>query len=78
MTTPNPLRAYLDEVGETAAAFAARIEVSPSFLSRLISGEREADATILSAIGEATGGRVPPNAWVAWWDVVQTSSDAAA
>jgi transcriptional regulator with XRE-family HTH domain len=63
----NPLRSYLDREDVTAASFAERISVSPSFLSRLMSGEREADASLLAAIRQETGGSVTPDAWVAWY-----------
>lgn len=63
----NPLREYLTSRGETAAAFAAKLEVSPSYLSRIISGEREADASLIAAISRSTDGEVRPDQWIAWW-----------
>ena len=63
----NPLREFLDARGETATAFAERLSISSSFLSRLMSGEREADASLIAAISAATGNEVSPDKWVAWW-----------
>lgn len=63
----NPLLAYLESESSTAASFAERIGVSRSYLSRLLSGEREADATILAAIQRESGGAVTPTAWVNWF-----------
>jgi DNA-binding transcriptional regulator YdaS (Cro superfamily) len=63
----NPLRTHLRRTGETATAFAERIAMSPSYLSRLMSGDREADATVLASILAATEGAVTPDAWVEWW-----------
>jgi DNA-binding transcriptional regulator YdaS (Cro superfamily) len=63
----NPLRLHLAHTGETATAFAERIDLSPSYLSRLMSGEREADASVIAAIMIATDGAVTPDAWVSWW-----------
>ena len=63
----NPLRAFLTLNNTTASAFAQKIDVSPSFLSRLMTGEREADATILGKIEKGTGGKVRPDMWVRWW-----------
>lgn len=64
---PNPLRAYLTLKGMTGTAFAELVDLSPGFLSRLMSGEREADATILAKIEAATNGEVTPDLWVKWW-----------
>lgn len=63
----NPLKAYLTLTGTTGTAFAEQLGVSPGFLSRLMSGEREADASMLAAIQSATGGQVTPDMWVKWW-----------
>lgn len=63
----NPLKAYLALNNSTAAQFAEQIGVSPSYLSRLIAGEREADATLLGKIERVSGGQVRPDMWVAWW-----------
>ena len=63
----NPLRLHLAQTGETANAFAERISLSPSYLSRLMNGEREADASVLGRIMQATDGAVTPDAWVSWW-----------
>jgi transcriptional regulator with XRE-family HTH domain len=71
----NPLSAWLDVREETASAFAEKIGVSRSYLSRLITGEREADATILASIEEATGGKVKPNDWVRWWRALPRPKD---
>lgn len=71
----NPLRSYLDGEDVTGVSFAERIGVSPSYLSRLISGEREADASLLAAIQRETGGRVTPDAWVNWY--AETTGQAA-
>jgi len=63
----NPLRTHLAHTGETAAAFAERIGISPSYLSRLMSGEREADVSVLVQIEEATDGAVSTGDWASWW-----------
>lgn len=63
----NPLRAHLEAISETETAFAARAGLSQSFLSRLISGEREADASLLARFEDVSGGAVTPSAWVRWW-----------
>lgn len=64
---PNPLKAYLALHGTTSTAFAKQIGVSQSFLSRLMTGEREADASLLAAIDKETSGAVSPDKWVKWW-----------
>lgn len=63
----NPLRQYLEAAGETAAAFSERLPISSSYLSRLMSGEREADASLMAAIQKATANKVTPDQWVSWW-----------
>lgn len=63
----NPLSAYLTAENIKAAAFADRLGVSRSFLSRLLSGEREADSTILASIQRETGNRVTATNWVNWY-----------
>lgn len=63
----NPLREFLDASGETAMAFAERLSISSSFLSRLMSGEREADASLMASISAATANAVTPDNWVKWW-----------
>jgi DNA-binding transcriptional regulator YdaS (Cro superfamily) len=75
--TTNPLSAYLGVTGEKATAFAERVGVSRSYLSRLMAGEREADATFLADLEEATGGKVKPNEWVKWWRALPRSGGAA-
>lgn len=64
----NPLRTYLDASGETAAAFARRLGVSPSYLSRILTGERQTDATLIAAICRATDYQIRPDQWIAWWE----------
>lgn len=64
---PNPLKAFLALNDSTAADFAKRLGVSRSYLSRLMAGEREADATVLEAIRRESGGMVTPDLWVKWW-----------
>jgi transcriptional regulator with XRE-family HTH domain len=64
---PNPLKAYLALNDITATEFAKKINVSPSFLSRLMTGEREADTSTLDRIERETGGKVRPDLWIGWW-----------
>jgi transcriptional regulator with XRE-family HTH domain len=63
----NPLKAYLALNDITAAKFAQKIKVSPSYLSRLMAGEREADTSTLDRIERETGGKVRPDMWIRWW-----------
>jgi transcriptional regulator with XRE-family HTH domain len=63
----NPLRSYLDDLGIAERAFAEQIGISPSYLSRLLSGEREADVSFLAAVQRETKGRVSADTWVEWW-----------
>ena len=67
----NPLRSYLTRSNIKASAFAGRIGVSRSYLSRLLSGDRKADASLLSAITAETGGIVTADEWVRWWGVLR-------
>ncbi|NBW22723.1 MAG: XRE family transcriptional regulator, partial [Caulobacteraceae bacterium] len=67
----NPLKSYLSARGITAVAFAERIDVSPAYLSRLMSGEREADATFLGKVFRETDGVVTPTEWVGWFDTLR-------
>lgn len=64
---PNPLRTYLTERNILAGDAAEKIGVSASFLSRLMAGEREADATFLAEVQAFTRGAVRPDDWVRWW-----------
>ncbi|HET7411645.1 MAG TPA: helix-turn-helix transcriptional regulator [Pararhizobium sp.] len=52
------LRTYLKEHSETATAFASRIGVSVSSVSRLANGKREPDLELALKIRDATGGLV--------------------
>lgn len=63
----NPLKAYMTLTNTTGTAMAERLGISPGYLSRLVSGEREADATLLATIEKGTDGQVTPDAWVRWW-----------
>jgi len=40
---PENLRLLMDRSGMTAVALAAKIEISPSYVSRILSGERRLD-----------------------------------
>lgn len=62
----NPLKSYLARAGIAGSAFAKTIGVSPSFLSRIMAGEREADATLIAAI--ARHSPVTADQWVQWWE----------
>jgi DNA-binding transcriptional regulator YdaS (Cro superfamily) len=63
----NPLKAYLALNDISGVQFAERLGVHPSYLGRLIRGEREADTPLLSRIETATAGEVTPDKWVKWW-----------
>lgn len=63
----NPLQAYMTLTDTTGTAMAERLGISPSFLSRLLSGDREADATLLANIERVSDGAVTPDQWVRWW-----------
>lgn len=52
---------YLRLTGETAEAFARRIERAPSTISRLRKGETRPDWATMDAIKRATDGQVTPN-----------------
>lgn len=71
---PNPLKAYLILNDISGTTFAKKIDVHPSFLSRLMAGEREADATLLAKIEKQSGGAVTPDLWVRWWRKAQKES----
>jgi len=55
------LKTYLDENKLTVEAFAASVRCAPQTLYRYISGERRPRADVLSAIRDATGGKVTAN-----------------
>jgi transcriptional regulator with XRE-family HTH domain len=55
------LGAYLGERGETAVAFAARVGLSESSLSRIIAGKQRPAHGTIGRIVAATGGAVQPN-----------------
>lgn len=71
----NPLRKYLDANSIAAVAFAERCGLSQSYFSRLLSGEREADSSLLAVFECETNGAVTPNEWVRWW--IAAKEDAA-
>ena len=76
-TPENPLKVHLQRRGQTPSAFARRLHIHKSTMSRLLSGQRVADADILAKIERETGGDVTPNAWIAWWDSFQGDERAA-
>ncbi|MBS7810515.1 helix-turn-helix domain-containing protein [Roseococcus pinisoli] len=52
---------YLANHRETRMAFAARVGVASSTISRLCRGETAPEASLVAAIVRATGGEVLPN-----------------
>ena len=52
---------YLAAQGETVTAFAARIDRSPSTVSRLMRGLTDPNGETLRRVREATDGAVQPN-----------------
>ena len=71
----NPLRKFLEAREIPAGVFAEQCGLSASYFSRLLSGDREADSSLLAVFEAETNGAVTPNEWVRWW--IATTEDAA-
>ena len=57
------LRHHIDRLGITDSAFAARLGVSKSYLSQILSGARTPSRDLIQKISDTTAGDVPPSAW---------------
>lgn len=58
------LEQYLRENNEKPVAFANRIEVAPSTVTRIIRGERTPRIDLIAKIQAATGGKVSAADWM--------------
>jgi transcriptional regulator with XRE-family HTH domain len=52
------LHDFLQSTGQTPSAFAARLSVAPSTVSRWLSGDRRPSLSVMVRISEITGGAV--------------------
>lgn len=60
----HPLISYLDKRGETVSAFAARIGVPQSSLSRALAGRRGLSLEAALLVERETGGEVAAACWL--------------
>jgi transcriptional regulator with XRE-family HTH domain len=58
------LAQYLRDTGTTQRAFAATLEMSPGFLSEILSGKKRPGIDTAFNIERATNGAVPVSSWV--------------
>lgn len=63
------LAEYLHSTGETVSAFAERISLDRVSVSRLKNGRQRPSWKTAERIAEATGGRVPVEAWASRGEV---------
>lgn len=59
------LKSYLAAARIKQTDFAAKVGISPSFLSDILHGNRTPSLATAGRIAEATRGKVPVSAWVA-------------
>lgn len=73
------LATYLTKSGETQAAFAERAGLSPSVLSRILTGKRAPTADVVEKVEKASDGKVTPNdLFDAYREARQPPADKAA
>lgn len=58
------LKTVIQNSGDSQRAWAARLEISQSYLSLLLKGEKVPSLELAVRIERATGGRVPAISWV--------------
>lgn len=63
-TTPMTLGEFLRDAHESQAAFARRVEVHYSVISKLVAGKVMPGLVLAVKIERATKGKVPPRVWV--------------
>lgn len=57
------LREHILSSGESYATWAARLGITPPFLSNLMNGKRLPSLALAVRIEAETGGAVPPSSW---------------
>ena len=60
---PFMLKAYLQQAGETQAAFAERVSTTPATISRLVAGTLKPSLELALEIDDKTQGKVPVSVW---------------